>query len=215
MRCRLSHRGRARRARLPTGRRTREIVVHRPDTGIVLGLQPNPFPHRVIMVSSAEPAPEVEMDQQHDRRRRTLVVVAAVAIFTLAAGGTVALKSVGGGDGRTSDDHGTAAAPAPGWHVGSAVREDAKDFVADLRAGNRTAALAHGTGAVYDLLVRDEGDSTTRVRLQRCARSADEAAWTCGLDFPSTGPGDGEAFAMTMTRSGPHWMATSAAVVAG
>jgi hypothetical protein len=154
------------------------------------------------------------MDQRPDRSRRTRVV-AAVTIVVLAAGSAVALTAC-------AHDHrdpavGLAPRPGPGpsRHVGADGRADAEEFVAALRAGDRSAALAHGTAAVYDRLVREEAGATGRARLQRCVRSAGGSAWSCGLDFPSTGPADGEAYALTMTRSGAGWRATAAAVVAG
>jgi len=153
------------------------------------------------------------MDQHHDRSRRSLVV-AVVALVVLATGATVVLTTFGHPYVRAPAARRTPPGPGPSRHV-FAGQADAEDFVAALRAGDRPAALGHGTAAVYDRLARDEAGATTRVRLQRCVRTAGGTTWTCGLDLPSTGPADGEAYALTMTRNGSHWRATAAAVVAG
>ncbi|HET6168036.1 MAG TPA: hypothetical protein VFE07_14485 [Marmoricola sp.] len=93
------------------------------------------------------------------------------------------------------------------------ARRVAQEFVSALRAGDRGTALRLATATVYDELVRDEAGATGRVRLEHCVRSS--RTWSCGLDFPSTGPADGESYSLTLTSSGTRWTATATAPLAG
>jgi len=156
------------------------------------------------------------MDQHRarSRRGRALGAVAVLAIAT-AAVGIQEFRSHGGhGAGHPPRSLVSHTQTLSGAHPGA--HQDAEAFVAALRVGDRAGALRHGTATVYDALLRDEAGDTGRAQLQDCVRSAgDGAGWTCGVDFPSSGPADGEAYSLLVTWSGSHWSVTTTAPVAG
>jgi hypothetical protein len=140
----------------------------------------------------------------HHHGQTVAASLAGGLVLVLALGAVLVLRGT-----SAHAEHPAVSAPA------ESAPADARAFVAALRAGDRAGALRHGSPAVYDELVRDERDSTARARLQRCTKSPGGGSWTCGLDFPSTGPADGEAFTLTLTRRDSRWQATAAAIAAG